>query len=189
MSDAGRFPAATCWFCDRAPGTAASVALPFLSRHDVDEVRVIVLPRCDACQAVHTRKQTHPYVIVVGCVFPLLIASLFLPVSEDVLPFVGVAAMLTGFVVGMVIVARRELRVARQHGIKPASAMVQHPLYITWGQDTGNWRLQTGPRNPMKHRTHVRWESVSAHQQAFANDPKALAALEQGCREANVPAV
>jgi hypothetical protein len=188
MSDAGRFPAATCWFCDRAPGTAASIALPFLSLPDHQDVRVVVLPRCDACRAVHTRKQTHPYVIVVGCVFPLMLAAMFLPVSDDVLPWVGAAAMLTGLVVGLVIVAVREQRVAKRHGIKPESAMVGHPLYQQWGRDTGNWRLQTGPRNPMKHRTHARWTSVSDHRVAFANDPQALAALEEGCRVANVPA-
>jgi hypothetical protein len=39
----------------------------------------------------------------------------------------------------------------------------------------------------MKHRTHARWTSVSDHRVAFANDATAMAALEQGCREANVP--
>ena len=43
MSDAGRFPAATCWFCDCAPGTAASIALPFLSLPDHQDVRVVGL--------------------------------------------------------------------------------------------------------------------------------------------------
>jgi len=187
MSDAARFPAATCWFCGRAPGSAASVALPFLSLPDHQDIRVVVLPRCDACRAVHVRKQTHPYVIVLGCVFPLMLGAMFLPVSEDVLPWAGAAAMLTGFVLGLVVVAQRDIRVAKRHGIKPESDMVGHPLYQQWGRDTANWRLQTGPREARKHRTHARWTSVSDHRVAFANDATAMAALEQGCREANVP--
>lgn len=180
-------PSGTCWFCGRGEGRGNSVALPFWSNLS-DEVRVLVLPRCDACCEFHHRQQfPSGLFIVAGAMLTMLPVSL-LPIPEGALRTVAmVLAMLVGFGGGIYYAANREARDARARGTRPLHDYVQHPPYRALAADTATWRQArtTG----IGDGSSTRRETVTDHRLYYtriADDPALIAALERGCAEAGV---
>lgn len=163
------------------------MALPFWSNVS-DEVRVLVLPRCDECFAFHHRQELPFGLIVVACAFlPMLLLAPW-PIPQGVRGVLMVVAMLCGFAAGYVYAAGRDARQARAHGTRPLPAYVQHPPYHALAADTAAWRQArtVGAGDG----SSVRRETVADYRRyltGIANDPIALAALERGCVEAGVP--
>src|SRR6187549_2877423 len=56
---------ANCWFCGKVGAGGESVAYPFDARSG-DGVRVVVVPRCDACAQVHRTQMLPSGVILLG---------------------------------------------------------------------------------------------------------------------------
>lgn len=177
-----------CWYCGRGEGGQHSVALPFWSNVS-DEVRVLVLPRCDACYAFHDRQKfPSGLFIVAGAMLTMLPASL-LPIPEGWMRTVAmVVAMLSGLGGGIYYAANREEREARARGTRPLPDYVQHPPYLALAADTKQWRQARTPG--VGDGSASRRETVADHRRyltGIANDPIALAALHRGCIEAGVP--
>ena len=188
MSDAARFPpAGTCWFCGRRPGATESLTFPFWSNRS-DEIRILVVPRCGACESVHRGQQLASLAILGACAFvPALLVRLA-PVSEGVQTALTVVAFIAGGIAGVVLVAWRERQRAAALGTKPAHGVMEHPEYEALNADSEGWRQRSGPGMSTGDGINRRRETVAECRRFFANDAKALAALEQGCRDAGVPA-
>ena len=181
----------TCWFCGKGHGSGESVAYPFDSQ-DGSAVRVVVVPRCDACTQVH-RAQYLPSGVIIGgaaITLPSLI-TLLAPVSGGVRTALNAVGMVAGVVAGIVIVSQRERRATAKHGTRPAYDAVEHEGYKAVASDTSAWRPRSvGNLNPDSTSTSARAETVDDYRLHFRNDAKALAALEEGCRDAGItPAV
>ena len=81
MTQGSTAAAGTCWFCGKGRGGGESVAYPF-DAQDGSDVRVVVVPRCDACAAVH-RTQMLPsgVLIVAAAIVPPTLITLLAPVA------------------------------------------------------------------------------------------------------------
>ena len=180
---------AACWFCGRGEGRENSVALPFW-KQDSDEVRVLVLPRCDRCHAFHHRQQFPSGLFIVAfAAVPMLLVKL-LPIPDGVRGVLIVIAMLAGVAGGIVFAANREARQARADGTRPLHDYVQHPPYHALAADTQTWRQARTTGIGDGESSSVRRETVGDYRIWFtrlSNEPNALAALERGCIEAGVP--
>ena len=176
-----------CWFCGRGKGREHSVALPFWSNVS-DEVRVLVLPRCDRCYAFHDRQKYPSGLIIVACAaVPMLLLAPW-PIPEGARGVLMTVAMIGGFVGGIVFTANREARQAHAHGTRPLPDYVQHPPYLALAADTRTWRQARTAG--IGDGSSSRRETVADYRRyltGIANDPLALAALERGCIEAGVP--
>lgn len=178
--------AGTCWFCGRGPAGRESVVYPFDAREG-DEVRVVVVPRCDACAQVH-RAQRLPSGVVVGAgaVLPPLLITLLAPVSEGVRTALSAVGMVAGLAGGIVLVSGRERRAAAKHGTRPSYDSLEHEGCRAVAADAA-WRpRRTQGMDTDGSTVTFRRETVDDYRHVFRNDPKALEALEQGCREAGV---
>lgn len=176
-----------CWYCGRTRGGAASLALGFWSQVD-DEVRVLVLPRCDACAELHERQRLPGGLIMVAGAATGAIPASLLPLAE---PWRGVAiigALITGFVVAYLCVADREAKHARRQGSRPLADYVRHPPYHALASDTARWRQdhrRTGIGEG-SHRRDTVYE-MARHFTSIAKRPEVITALARGCSEAGVP--
>jgi hypothetical protein len=180
--------AGACWFCGKGRAGDESVVYPFDAQNG-DEVRVVVVPRCDACAAVH-RKQMLPsaVIIVAAAIVPPTLIMLLAPVSGGIRTALNAVGMVAGLVVGIVLVAQRERRTAAKHGTRPSYDSREHEGYKALGVDTAAWRPRSGAgMNPDSSSVSFRLETVGDYRLHFRNHAKALAALEQGCREAGIP--
>jgi hypothetical protein len=179
--------AGTCWFCGKGRGGGESVAYPFDAQAG-DEVRVVVIPRCDACAAVHRAQKTPSAVIIVAAALvPPTLITLLAPVSGGVRTALNAAGMIAGVVVGIVLVSRRERRTAARTGTRPSYDSREHEGYRALATDTTAWRPRSEPGvNPTGSTPTFRLETVGDYRQHFRNDARALAALELGSREAGL---
>lgn len=176
----------TCWFCGTGRGGDESVAYPFDAR-DGGAVRVVVVPRCDACAAVH-RAQGLPssVVLVAAAIVPPLLITLLAPFEGGVRTALNAAGMVAGLVAGIVIVSGRERRAAAKHGTRPSYDSREHELFKAVSADPA-WKPRAGSgMKPDSSSVSFREETVGDYRHVFRDDPKALAALEQGRREAGV---
>ena len=179
-------PAGTCRYCGRAPGGLGSTAFPFRSEHD-GTIRVLVLPRCDACHAFHERQQAPAGLIVVGCAaVPAVLLSL-LPLPEGIRGVVTMVGLLVGAGAGIVFVADREARAAKRAGTRPSSDFVTEPAYRALAGDSATWRAYPRTVARPEGSAAPKRDTVAEYRRAFADDPPGLAALRQGCRDAAVP--
>ncbi|MET0555558.1 MAG: hypothetical protein ABW221_21130 [Vicinamibacteria bacterium] len=179
--------AGTCWFCGKGRGGGESVAYPF-DAQDGSAVRVVVVPRCDACTQVH-RRQTLPSIVIViaAAIVPPTLITLLAPVSGGLRTALNAVGMVAGLVVGIVLVSQRERRTAARTGTRPSYDAREHDAYKAVAADTAAWRPRTvGNLNPASTSTSARAETVDDYRQHFRNDAKALAALEEGCRRAGL---
>jgi len=177
----------TCWFCGQGRGGGDSVAYPFHAQGS-DEVRVVVVPRCDACTQVH-RAQMLPsgILIAAAAMVPPALITLLAPVSDGIRTALCAVGMVVGVVAGIFVVSGRERRAAARRGTRPAYDALEHEGYKALAADTAGWRQQAGPgMNPDSTTVTFRRETVEDYRRQFGNDAKALAALERGCREAGV---
>ena len=188
MTQGSRATAGTCWFCGKVGGGGESVAYPFDAQGG-DDVRVVVVPRCDACARVH-RAQTTPsgVIMVVSAMVPPTLITLLAPVSEGIRTTLNVVGMIAGVVAGIVLVSQRERRTAARHGTRPSYDSREHEGYKAIAADTTAWRPRPGPGMNMNRNSSIsfRLETVGDYRLHFRNDAKALAALEAGCREAGI---
>ena len=176
-----------CWFCRSRVGGMQSVALPFWSNVD-DEVRVLVLPRCASCAEFHQRQRIPSGLIMVGAAMLAGVLASLLPLSEGWRTPVNVAAILSGFLAGLVFTANREARQAKARGTRPLPDYVQHPPYHRLASDTARWRQARGPG--ISDGSGTRQESVQDYKRYFLGvlkDATAFAALQRGCRDAGIP--
>jgi hypothetical protein len=178
-------PPGACWFCERGAGGGNSLALPFWSQTS-DDVRVLVLPRCDRCFEFHHRQQYPSGLIVVaGAAVPLVVVSQ-LPLPEQWRTLISVSTLLAGFAAGLVVAANRDDWQARAQGTRPLFAYVQHPPYHALAADQANWRqyLRPGVGSGIGRGTVADFERYFT---GISDDPAAVAALRRGCAEAGVP--
>ena len=179
--------AGACWFCGKGRSGGESVVYPFDARSG-DEVRVVVVPRCDACAQIY-RTQTTPsaIVLVAAAVTPPTLITLLAPVSGGARTALNAVGMVAGLVAGIALVSQRERRAAVSKGTRPAHDSREHEGFKALQADTAGWRPRPGDgMNPDSSTVSSRRETVDDFRHAFRNDAKALAALEQGCREAGV---
>lgn len=101
-------PGETCWFCQKAPAEAgAGVTSPMYGNVQTDRVwdgvqrqrtrwnsRVIVVPRCRACKAVHDRQalQGFGWLGILGFI-GLFLGLLFLAFSPAALVLIGLSLL------------------------------------------------------------------------------------------------
>ena len=117
---------------------------------------------------------------------PTLI-TLLAPVSGGVRTALNAVGMVVGLVVGIVLVSGRERRAAEKHGTRPSYDSREHEGFKALAADTANWRERPGPgMKPDSSSVSARLETVEDYRLHFRNDASALAALEEGCREAGV---
>jgi hypothetical protein len=186
MTEGSTATTGTCWFCGKDRAGGESVAYPFDAQHG--EVRVVVVPRCDACAAVH-RAQGLPSAVVLiasAVTLPALI-TLLAPVSGGVRTALNAVGMVAGLVVGIVLVSGRERRASARHGTRPSYDSREHEGFQALAADTASWRERPGPgTNQDSSSVSSRLETVDDYRRHFRNDATALAALEQGCRDAGI---
>jgi hypothetical protein len=177
----------TCWFCGKGRGGGESVAYPFDAR-DGGDVRVVVVPRCDACTRVHrTQMLPSAVILVAAAIVPPTLITLLAPVSGGIRTALNAVGMVAGLLVGIVLVSQRERRTAASSGTRPSYDSREHEGYKAIAADTAGWRPRSvGNLNPDNTSTSPRAETVDDYRHHFRNDAPALAALEQGCREAGI---
>ena len=177
----------TCWFCGKGRGGGESIAYPFDAQAG-DEVRVVLVPRCDACTQVH-RAQYLPsgVILMAAAIVPPALITLLAPVSGGTRTALNAVGMIAGVIAGIFIVSGRERRAAAKQGTRPSYDAREHEGYKEVAADTAGWRQRSvGNLNPDSTSTSARAETVDDYRNHFRNDAKALAALEQGCREAGI---
>ncbi|HQZ16209.1 MAG TPA: hypothetical protein PLD86_04950 [Vicinamibacteria bacterium] len=187
MTEGSRTTAGTCWFCGKGRGCGESVAYPFDAQSG-DDVRVVVVSRCDACARVHRTQMLPSGVILVAAVMvPPLLITLLAPVSDGIRTALNAVGMVAGLGAGIVLVSQRERRTAARHHTRPSYDSREHEGYKTLAADTALWRPRPGPgMNPSSSTVTFRLETADDYRQHFRDDAKALAALEAGCREAGI---
>src|ERR1044071_9294692 len=119
--------AGACWFCGKGRGAGDSVAYPFYAQRG-DDVRVVVVPRCDACTQVH-RTQMLPSGLMIGAaaVVPAALIKLApISIPDGVRTALCAVGMVAGVVAGIVMVSGRERRGAPHPGEPRAPARPQH---------------------------------------------------------------
>jgi hypothetical protein len=187
MTQDSMVAAGTCWFCGKGRGGGESVAYPF-DAQDGGEVRVVVVPRCDACTRVH-RTQMIPSaaILVAAAIVPPALITLLAPVSGGMRTALNAVGMVGGLVAGIALVSQRERRAAARSGTRPSYDSREHEGYKALAADTATWRERPGPgMKPDSSSVSSRLETVDDYRRHFRNDAKALAALERACREAGV---
>jgi hypothetical protein len=179
----------TCWFCGQGRGGGESVAYPF-DALDGGAVRVVVVPRCDACAGVHRAQGLPSAVVLIASAVTLpALVTLLAPVSGGVRTALNAAGMVAGLVVGIVLVSGRERRAAAKHGTRPSYDSREHEAFKALAADTATWRLRSGPgMNQDSSTVSFRLETVDDYRRHFRNDAPPLAALERGCRDAGIAA-
>jgi hypothetical protein len=187
MTQASMTTAGTCWFCGKGRAGGESVAYPFDAQNG-DAVRVVVVPRCDACAAVHRAQWLPSAVIVLAAAFVLpTLITLLAPVSGGIRTALNVVGMVTGVVVGIVLVSQRERRTAARSGTRPSYDAREHEAYKAVALDAAGWRPRSvGNLSADTKSTSARAETVDDYRHHFRNDARALGALEQGCLEAGI---
>jgi len=187
MTQGSRATAGTCWFCGKVGGGGESVAYPFDAQSG-DGVRVVVVPRCDACAEVHRTRTLPSSVILLTAVFvPPLLITLLAPVSGGIRTALNAVGMIAGLVAGIFLVSQHERRAAARHGTRPLYDSREHQGFKALAADTAGWRPRPGPgMNQNSSTMSFRLETVGDYRLHFRNDAKALAALEAGCREAGI---
>lgn len=179
--------AGACWFCGKGPAGGESVAYPF-DAQDGSAVRVVVVPRCDACAKVH-RAQGVPSAVVIGAaaLLPPVLVTLLVPAS-GLRTALNAVALILGVVLGIVLVSQRERRAAAKAGTRPAYDSREHEEFKALSADAA-WRPRAGKgMNQDSSSVSFREETVGDYRRVFRNDAKALEALEEGCRRAGVAA-
>lgn len=172
-----------CWYCGQNRGTNNSMTLPFWSNHN-EEVRVLVLPRCDACFEFHHRQQFPSGMIIIGSAAAVAVPVSLLPLPESIRGVCMVLAILCGFAGGIFITANREDLLAKARGTRPSFDFMDHPPYRAMAADTDGWRQA---RNiGIGDGSSTRRETIDDYRRYLANDPVGLAALEAGVRAAGL---
>jgi hypothetical protein len=187
MSQGSTTTPGNCWFCGKGRAGGESVAYPF-DAQDRAEVRVVVVPRCDACAQAH-RAQYLPSGAIIGAaaIVPPTLVTLLAPVSGGVRTALNAVGMVLGVVAGIFIVSGRERRAAAKQGTRPSYDALEHEGYKAVAADTAAWRQRSvGNLNPDSTSTSARAETVDDYRLHFRNDAPALAALERACGEAGV---
>lgn len=180
---------ATCWFCGRAPSGPQAMAFPFFSQVD-DEIRFVVVPRCDECCSFHTRQQMPSnYFVIGGVVIALAVASV-LPIPPGLKLPVNVVALIGGFAGGIVFTSRREQWAAARRGTRPMHDYAEHETYRTFFADQARWRAHRDPTAHKDASTVFRLDTVADYRLKYADEPRTIAALDRACAdgEASWPA-
>ncbi len=187
MTQGSTSTAGTCWFCGKGRAGGESMPCPFDAQTG-DEVRVVVVPRCNACAQVHRAQMLPSAVILIGAaIVPPTLITLLAPVSDGIRTAFNAAGMVAGLIAGVVLVSQRERRMADRAGTRPSYDAREHEGYKALAADTAHWRPRPGPgMNPNSSSVGFRLETVGDYRQHFRNDANALAALEAGCREAGI---
>jgi hypothetical protein len=180
-------PPGTCWYCGRAPGGIHSTAFPFAAHAD-GRIRVLVLPRCDGCQAFHARQEWPAGLIVVGCAAAPAILLSMLPLPPAARGPIIMGSILAGAGTGIYLVASRDQRAAARAGTRSSADFVTDPRYRALAGDTATWYSYPRTTARPEGSAPPKRDSVLDYQRFFAGDPRALEALREGCREAGVPA-
>lgn len=173
---------APCWFCGRGPSGPQAMAFPFFSQVD-DEIRFVVVPRCEGCLAFHTRQQMPSNYIVLGSVVIVLFAASLLPVPPAARVPVNVAALIGGVAGGIVFTARREKWAAARRGTRPMHDYAEHETYRTFFADQARWRTHRDPTAHKDASTAFRLETVADYRLKYADEPRTIAALDRACAE------
>lgn len=172
-----------CWFCGHRPSGPQAMAFPFFSQVD-DEIRFVVVPRCDECLAFHTREQMPSnYFVIGGVVIALGVASV-LPIPAGFRVPVNVVALIGGFVGGIAFTARRERWAAARRGTRPMHDYAEHETYRTFFADQARWRSHRDPIAVKNDSSVFRRDTVADYRLMYADQPRAIAALDRACADA-----
>jgi hypothetical protein len=186
MSEGPTPTAGACWFCGTGRAGGDSVVYPFDAQGG-DEVRVALVPRCDACMQVHRRQMTPSAVIIGAAAFtpPALVTLLM--ADSGLRTALSVVGMIAGVAAGIVLVSGRERRAAARHGTRPAYDSLEHEGYKALAADTARWRPRGGDgMKPDSSSVSPRLETVDDYRLHFRHDARALDALERACRDAGL---